>query len=148
MSAQPRNRAELTAEVAAAPDEVFTYLTDHFSDLWPGKHKVITAGDDPAEPMGLGMVRTIKPAGLAGARGADRHPRTPAADRVHGDQRGADPQPPRPPRADADGYRHAPDYSISFDYEPAAAGPLVARMLQTTWALTGRRRMRADLGRL
>lgn len=148
MSAQPRNRAELTAEVAAAPDEVFTYLTDHFSDLWPGNTRVITAGDDPAEPMGLGMVRTIKPVGSPVLE-----------ERIVTHE--------RPRLIEYEVINEAPihnhlgrleltptgtgtrlNYSISFDYEPAAAGPLVARMLQATWALTGRRRIRADLGRL
>jgi uncharacterized protein YndB with AHSA1/START domain len=147
MSAQPRNRAALTAEVAAPPDEVFTYLTDHFSDVWPGTIKVLSPGTDPAEPMGLGMVREVKPAGSP-----------PLEERIITHDR---------PRLieytvinDAPIHNHLGrleltpsgpgtrlDYSISFDYKPAAAGPVVARILKLTWALTGRRRMRSDLGK-
>jgi hypothetical protein len=39
------------------------------------------------------------------------------------------------------------DYSISFDYKPAAAGPVVAGVLKLTWATTGRRKLRAALGK-
>ena len=62
MSSEPRHRVELTAEVAASPDETFTYLTDHFFELWPGKAKVLEAGSDPAEPMGLGSASAWGPA--------------------------------------------------------------------------------------
>jgi uncharacterized protein YndB with AHSA1/START domain len=147
MAAEARNRAELTAEVAASPDETFTYLTDHFLDLWPGRGRVLSAGSDPAEPMGLGMVREVKPAGSP-----------PLEERIVAHE--------RPRLIEYEVINEAPihnhlgrleltptgsgtrlDYTITFDYKPAAAGPLAVRILKTTWALTGRRRMRADLGR-
>jgi uncharacterized protein YndB with AHSA1/START domain len=65
MSSEAKNRVDLTAEVAASPDATFTYLTDHFFELWPGKGKILSAGSDPAEPMGLGMVRWMDPVGSA-----------------------------------------------------------------------------------
>ena len=52
-----RNHVLLTADVAGSPDAVFTYFTDNFFELWPGKAKVLNPGDDPNEPNGLGMVR-------------------------------------------------------------------------------------------
>jgi uncharacterized protein YndB with AHSA1/START domain len=147
MSAQPRNRAEFSAEVAASPDEVFTYLTDHFFGLWPGKGKVVSPGTDPAEPMGLGMVREIKPAGspvLEERIITHDRPRlieyTVINEAPIHNHLGRLELTPK-------GTGTRLDYTIDFDYKPAAMGPVVKRVLETTWALTGRRRMRSDLGK-
>src|SRR3954469_25874987 len=62
-SQNARNRVTLTADVAGSPDAVFTYCTDSFLELWPGKAKVLEPSDDPNEPNGKGLVRWIKPPG-------------------------------------------------------------------------------------
>ena len=142
-ASEPRNRVHLTAEVGASADAVFTYLTDHFSELWPGKARVLEPGDDPAEPMGLGMVRLIHPPGSAALE-----ERIVAHD--------------RPRLIEYTVINEAPihnhlgrleltpttagtriDYTIDFDYRPAALGPVVTTILRTTWATRGRRRLRA-----
>ena len=147
MSSPARNRVALTAEVAATPDEAFTYLTDHFSELWPGRTRVLSAGSDPAEPMGLGMVRRIDPTGSATLEEriiAHERPRlieytviNEAPIHNHLGRLELTPT--------ATGTRL--DYTIGFDYRPAALGPLVAGVLRATWAVTGRRKIRAALGK-
>lgn len=142
-AAPPRNKVELTAEVGASPDAVFTYLTDHFAELWPGKQKVLEAGDEPGEPMGLGMVRLANPPGSAALE-----------ERIISHD--------RPSLIEYTVINEAPisnhlgrleltpttqgtrlNYTISFDYRPAPAGPIAAAVLRATWAVHGRRRLRA-----
>ena len=140
------NHVLLTADVAGSPDEVFTFLTDHFFELWPGKARVLEAGSDPAEPMGLGMVRRMDPPG------------SPALEEriVTHD---------RPNRIEYTVINEAPftnhlgslvltpsgdgthlDYTISFDYKPAFAASIACAVLKSTWAIRGRRRLRAAFG--
>jgi uncharacterized protein YndB with AHSA1/START domain len=141
--APARNKVELTAEVAGSPDAVFTFLTDHFFELWPGKATVLEAGDDPAEPMGLGMVRRMNPPGSAALEErivAHERPRlieyTVINDAPISNHLGQLELTPT-----ATGTRL--DYSISFDYRPAALGPIAGAVLRATWAARGRRRLRA-----
>lgn len=137
-----KNSVHLTAEVGGSADAVFTFLTDHFGDLWPGAMKVLEPGDDPAEPMGLGMVRLVKPPGSAALE--ERivtHDRpnlieytviNDAPIRNHLGRLELTPT--------TQGTRL--DYTISFDYKPAFLGPVAATVLRTTWATRGRRRLR------
>jgi hypothetical protein len=141
--AEPKHKVALTAEVSASPDAVFTYLTDHFSELWPGKAKVLEPGDDPTEPMGLGMVRLVDPPGSAALE-----------ERIVTHD--------RPSLIEYTVINEAPIsnhlgrleltpttagtkliYTIAFDYRPAAIGPVAAAVLRATWAARGRRRLRA-----
>jgi uncharacterized protein YndB with AHSA1/START domain len=138
-----RNIAVLTADVAAPPDAVFTYLTDHFSELWPGKIEVLEPGPDPAEPNGLGMVRRVDPPGSAALE-----------ERIVTHE--------RPTLIEYRVIKEAPisnhlgrleltpagsgtrlRYTISFDYKPAIAGPVVVAVLRGTWAAVGRRKLRS-----
>jgi Polyketide cyclase / dehydrase and lipid transport len=141
-----RNRVHLTAEVGGSADAVFTFLTDHFGDLWPGNTKVLEPGDDPQEPMGLGMVRLVKPRGSAALE-----------ERIVTHER---------PRLieykvinDAPIHNHLGrleltpttqgtrlDYTIDFDYRPPFLGPVVRGVLLSTWRLNGARRLRAAFG--
>jgi hypothetical protein len=144
---QPKNRVHLTAEVDGSADALFTYLTDHFGDLWPGKMRVLEPGDDPAEPMGLGMVRLVKPPGSAALE-----------ERIVTHQ--------RPELIEYEVINDAPihnhlgrleltpttngtrlDYTISFDYRPAPGGAIAAAVLRGTWATRGRRKLRAAFPR-
>ena len=96
----PRNHVWLKADVNAAPDAVFTYLTEQL--------RRALAGQARARERRVGSLRAARPRLRPGhqdarddaARG-DRDPRAPAPDRVQGHQRGrgADVQPSRPDRA-------------------------------------------------
>ena len=141
-----KNHVHLTAEVGGSADAVFTYLTDHFFELWPGKGRVLEAGDDPAEPMGLGMVRLMKPPGSAALE-----ERIVAHD--------------RPRLIEYQVINDAPitnhlgrleltpttagtrlDYTIDFDYRPAFMGPLVRGILLASWRTRGARKLKAAFG--
>ncbi len=136
-----RNRVHLTADLGGSPDEVFTYLTDHFFELWPGKAQVLEPGSDPSEPMGLGMVRRMNPPGSAALEErivTHERPRlieykvindAPLSNHLG-----------RLKLTPTDAGVHL-DYTIDFDYKPAALGPVVRRVLTTTWAMRGRRRL-------
>jgi hypothetical protein len=138
-----RNKVHLTAEVAGSADALFTYLTDHFFELWPGKARVLEPGDDQAEPMGLGMVRLANPPGSAALE--ERiitHDRpklieyTVINDAPISNHLGRLELTPT-----TQGTRL--DYTISFDYRPAFLGPIVATMLRAIWRLRGRHKVRA-----
>ncbi len=142
-AASARNRVHLTADLGGSPDAIFTYLTDHFFELWPGKAAVLEAGSDPAEPMGLGMVRRMNPPGSAALEErivAHERPRLIEYQVINDapihNHLG------RLELTPTDGGAHL-DYTIDFDYKPPAAGPVVTRILSTTWALRGRRRLKA-----
>ena len=142
-AATAKNRVHLTAEVGGSADALFTYLTDNFGDLWAGKMKLLEPGDDPAEPNGLGMVRLVKPPGTAALE-----------ERIITHE--------RPTLIEYTVINEAPisnhlgrlvltpttrgtrlDYTITFDFKPAAAGPIAAAVLRTGWALRARRKLRA-----
>ena len=141
-----KNHVHLTAEVGGSADAVFTYLTDHFFELWPGKARVLEPGDDPAEPMGLGMVRLMKPPGSAALE-----------ERIITHE--------RPQLIEYTVINDAPisnhlgrieltpttkgtriDYTIDFDYRPAFLGPVVRGVLSTTWRTTSVRKLKAAFG--
>ncbi len=140
---EPKQSVHLTAEVGGSADAVFTFLTDHFGDLWAGKMRVLEPGDNPAEPMGLGMVRLVKPPGTAALE-----------ERIITHD--------RPTLIEYTVINDAPisnhlgrleltpttkgtrlDYTISFDYRPAAVGHIAAAVLKAGWATRGRRTLRA-----
>jgi len=142
-SENARNRATLTAQVAGSPDAVFTYLTDSFFELWPGKGEVLEPGSDPSEPNGLGMVRRVDPPGSAALE-----------ERIITHE--------RPTLIEYEVINDAPltnhlgrieltptgtgtsiRYTIDFDYKPAPLGPVVVGILRTTWALRSKRKLRA-----
>jgi uncharacterized protein YndB with AHSA1/START domain len=142
-SENARNHVLLTADVAGSPDAVFTYFTDSFFDVWPGKAKVLTPGDDPNEPNGLGMVRWMKPPGSAALE-----------ERIITHD--------RPSLIEYEVINDAPisnhigrieftptgtgtaiRYTIDFDYKPAFLGPLVAGILKSTWNLRSKRALRS-----
>jgi hypothetical protein len=142
-AATAKHQVHLTAEVGGSADALFTYLTDHFGELWPGRTKVLEPGDDPQEPMGLGMVRLVKPPGSAALEErivTHERPRlieyTVTNDAPIRNHLGR-----LELTATTGGTRL--EYTISFDYRPAALGPIAAAVLRTTWAARGRRKLRA-----
>jgi uncharacterized protein YndB with AHSA1/START domain len=138
-----RNHVLLTAEVAGSPDAVFTYFTDSFRELWPGKYKVLEPGSDPNETNGLGLVRWMKPPGSAALE--ERivtHDRPTLIEYVVINDAPISNHLGRiefTPTASGTSVR----YTIDFDYKPAALGPLVRGILTTTWAVRSRRKLRA-----
>lgn len=144
MSAEnARNHVLLTAEVAGSPDAVFTYFTDSFFELWPGKAEVLSPGDDPNEPNGKGLVRRIKPPGSAALE--ERiitHDRPTLIEYVVINDAPLSNHLGRiefSPTATGTSVR----YTIDFDYKPAFLGPVVRGILSTTWATQSRRKLRA-----
>jgi uncharacterized protein YndB with AHSA1/START domain len=138
-----RNQVLLTADVAGSPDAVFTYFTDSFFELWPGKAKVLEPGSDPNEPNGLGMVRRMDPPGSAPLE--ERiitHERPTLIEYVVINEAPLSNHLGRiefSPTATGTSVR----YTIDFDYKPAFLGPAVRTILKTTWALVSRRKLRA-----
>jgi uncharacterized protein YndB with AHSA1/START domain len=138
-----RNHVVLKAEVAGSPDAVFTYFTDNFFDLWPGKAEVLEPGSDPNEPMGLGMVRRMKPPGSAALE--ERiitHDRPTLIEYIVINDAPISNHLGRiefKPTATGTSVR----YTIDFDYKPAALGPVVRTILASTWAMTSRRKLRS-----
>jgi uncharacterized protein YndB with AHSA1/START domain len=138
-----RNHVVLKADVAGSPDAVFTYFTDSFFELWPGKAKVLQPGDDPNEPNGKGLVRWMKPAGSPPLE--ERiitHDRPTLIEYVVINDAPIHNHLGRiefKPTATGTSVR----YTIDFDYKPAALGPLVRTILGSTWALSSRRKLRA-----
>jgi hypothetical protein len=138
-----KNHVHFTAEVAGSADAVFTYLTDHFFEVWPRTGRVLEPGDDPAEPMGLGMVRLMKPPGSAALEERiithDR-PRlieyTVINDAPISNHLGRIELTPT-----TQGTRI--DYTIDFDYKPAFLGPVVRGVLTTTWRTRSTRKLKA-----
>jgi hypothetical protein len=143
---KPKNRVHMTAEVGGSADAVFTYLTDHFFEIWPGKARVLEPGDDPAEPMGLGMVRLMNPPGSAALEERiithDR-PRlieyTVINDAPISNHLGRIELTPT-----TKGTRI--DYTIDFDYRPPFLGPVVRGILSTTWRTRSVRKLKAAFG--
>ena len=143
---KPKNHVHLTAEVDGSADALFTYLTDHFAELWPGTIKVLEPGDDASEPMGLGMVRLVKPPGSAALE-----------ERIITHD--------RPRLIEYTVINEAPvsnhlgrleltpttngtrlDYTIDFDYKPAFLGPVVRGVMHTGWRTKGVRALKAAFG--
>ena len=139
----PKNHVHLTAEVGGSADAVFTFLTDHFGDLWPGTMKVLEPGDDASEPMGLGMVRLVKPPGSAALE--ERivtHDRPRVIEyRVINDA----PIHNHVGRLQLIPTTHGTrlDYTIDFDYRPAFLGPVVRGVLLMGWRTKGVRTLKA-----
>jgi uncharacterized protein YndB with AHSA1/START domain len=141
-SENARNHVLLTADVAGSPDAVFTYFTDNFFELWPGKAKILNPGDDPNEPNGLGMVRWMRPPGSAALE--ERivtHDRPSLIEYevindapIHNHLGRIEFTPT--------GTGTAIRYTIDFDYKPSFLGPLVRGILTSTWALTSKRKLR------
>ena|SRR5688572_14730559 len=141
-----KNHVHLSAEVEGSADAVFTYLTDHFFELWPGKGKVLEPGDDPAEPMGLGMVRLVNPPGSAALE--ERiitHDRPTLIEYTVINDAPISNHHGRLELTPTTGGTRL-DYTISFDYRPGFMGPVAAAVLRTTWATRGRRKLKAAFG--
>ncbi len=142
-SVNARNRVTLTADVAGSPDAVFTYLTDSFFELWPGKGEVLEPGSDPSEPNGLGMVRRVDPPGSAALEERIITHDRPAL--IEYEVINDGPLHNHLGRIELapTGTGTAIRYTIDFDYKPAVLGPVVVGILRATWATRSKRKLRA-----
>lgn len=145
---EPKQRVELTADVAATPDETFTFLTDRFDELWQGSQETLADGKDPSEPFGLGFRRRMKtPLGTLEEE-IVTHDRPGVIEYVVTDgdvarfhnHLGRIELSERP-----DGGTHI-DYVITYDFKPPALGPVSAAMLKMGWQTRGKRKLRSALG--
>jgi uncharacterized protein YndB with AHSA1/START domain len=138
-----RNRLQMTAQVAAEPDRVFSYFTDQFHELWPGEMKHKGQGSNPDEPLGLGFVRTMHTAAGALDEEIVTHERPNLIEYkvINGDEVKIHNHLGRIELSDRDGGTHV-DYTISFDYRPPWQGPIAAHGIKLAWAVRSKRRLR------
>ena len=140
--AEPRNRVHLTADVAAAPDQVFDYFTNQFDEIWMGKMEHVRQGHDAEEPLGHGFVRRMHtPAGeLEEEIVTHERPRLIEYRVINGDEAKIHNHLGRIELAETGIGTHV-DYTVSYDYRPPWQGPLSIGVLRMGWALRGRRRL-------
>ena len=145
---EPSVHVRLQADVASRPDEAFTFFTEHFDEVWPGKMSELGGGSDPAEPKGLGFRRRIEPPGMPGHLEEEItvHQRPELIEyRVVNDD--------SPISNHVGRIRFTPqaagtriDYSIDFDYSPAALGAVAGGVMKASWALKSKRVLKRRLG--
>lgn len=143
---EPRNKVELSADVAAGPDETFTYLTDHFGEIWPGKMEKLADGTN--EPFGLGFRRRMHtPAGKLEEE-ITTHDRPGLIEYVvtNGDEASIHNHLGRIELTEAPGGGTHIDYAITYDYRPAFLGPVSVGVLKGAWGLRSKRKLHGALG--
>lgn len=143
--AEPRNRVHLTADVAAPPDEVFSFFTDHFDQLWQGKMERVSDGEKKKEPLGLGFVRRMHtPAGVLDEE-IVTHERPTLIEYtvINGDEAKIHNHLGRIVFA-GNGAGTKVDYTVSFDYRPPILGPAAVTAMKLGWRLRGRRVLRRE----
>jgi len=136
------NNVHLSGDFDAAPDEVFTFFTERFDEIWPGKMDRVSDGSDPKEPLGLGFVRIMHtPAGaLREEIVTHERPRlieykviNPEA-KIHNHLG-------RIEFAENGNGGTKVDYAVDFDYRPSFLGPVAAGVMKATWAARGKRKV-------
>ena len=145
---EPRNRVHLAAEVPAAPDHVFDYLTNHFDELWQGRMEHVRKGHSEDEPLGHGFVRRMHtPVGTLDEE-IVTHERPTLIEYtvVNDDDTTIHNHMGRLELTEAGTGGTRLDYTISFDHRPAWRGPLTAGAMRLGWALRGRRRLAKRFG--
>lgn len=145
---EPNHRVHLTADVAAPPDEVFDYLTNHFDEIWQGKMDQVRQGNDPSEPMGHGFIRRMhSPVGKLDEE-IVTHDRPSLIEYkvINGDEAPIHNHLGRIEMADDGKGGTKIDYTVTFDHKPAWRGPLVVTAMKMGWALRGRRRLAKRFG--
>ena len=136
----------MAGEFDATPDEVFTFFTERFDDIWPGKMDRVSDGSDPNEPLGLGFIRIMHTPAGALREEIVTHERPSLIEykvidpdaRIHnhlGRIEFAD---------DGNGGTRV-DYTIDYDYRPPFLGPVAARVMKATWATQGKRKIAAGV---
>ncbi len=142
---EPRNKVHVTADVAAPPDEVFTFFTEHFDQLWQGKMEHLSDGKKKKEPLGLGFVRRMHtPAGALDEE-IVTHDRPKLIEytviddeetKIHNHLGHIE-------FAENGGGTRV-DYTIGFDYRPPLLGHAAATAIKLGWRMRGRRVLRRE----
>lgn len=145
---EPKVHIALSAEVAADPDRTFTFFTDRFGELWPGKMDEIAPAPEGSEAHGLGYRRRIKPPGMPGHLDEEItvHERPSLIEyRVINDD--------SPITNHVGRIRFSPgetgtriDYTIDFDYSPSFLAPVAAASMKASWKLKSKRLLERELG--
>jgi len=139
---QPRNHVQFTIELPAEPDAVFSHFTEHFDQIWPGTQRQVRAAPDGSEPMGLGYVRGVKPPGQPELEEEIiRHERPSLIEyKVINDA---------PISNHLGRISFSPagtgtrvDYTIDYDFKPAALGIVSRTVLHGAWRAEAARKLR------
>ena len=137
---EPKQHVHLSADVAAPPDEVFTYFTAHFDDIWPGKLDHVRDAPEGSEPLGLGFVRRLHtPAGKIEEE-IVTHDRPSLIEYKVINDVPIHNHLGRIEFAERNGGTRI-DYTIDFDYKPSFLGPSTAGFMKVLWALRSKRRL-------
>lgn len=143
---EPRNHVHLTGDFAAGPDEVFTYFTERFGEIWPGKMEAVSNGSNPDEPLGLGFVRIMHTPGGKLREEIVTHERPSVIE-----YRVIDPEASfrnhlgRIAFSESSSGGTRVDYTIDWDHHPSFLGPVAAGVLKATWAARGKRKVAAGV---
>ena len=138
------SHVHMSGEFDAAPDEVFTFFTERFDEIWPGKMDRVSDGSDPSEPLGLGFIRVMHtPAGaLREEIVTHERPRLieykvidPGA-RIHNHLG-------RIEFAETGSGGTRVEYTVDMDFKPPFLGPVAAGVMKATWAAQGKRKVAA-----
>jgi uncharacterized protein YndB with AHSA1/START domain len=144
---EPRNHVRLTGDFAASPDEVFTYFTERFGEIWAGRMEEVGGASDPNEPFGLGFVRIMhSPLGkLREEIVTHERPSLIEYKVIDPDASFRNHLGRIELAGDGSGGTHVL-YTVDFDYKPAFLGPAAAGVMRLGWATRGRRKLRSALG--
>lgn len=142
------NRVVLKAEIDAPIDDVFTYVTDHFDEMWAGGFERIREGDDPAEPSGKGFIRRITPPGLRGHLDEEivTHERPTLIEYAVINEADISNHLGRIEFSE-DGGATRINYTVTFDFKPSFLGPLAVRIMAAGWKLRAARAIRKGTAR-
>ena len=145
---EPAVHVRVQVDLGAEPDEVFSFFTDNFDQVWPSKLTELGGGSDPIEPKGIGFRRRIEPTGMPGHLEEEItvHQRPSLIEyRVINDD--------SPISNHVGRIRFTPqaggtriDYSIDFDYSPSALGAVAGGVMRASWALKSKRVLKRRLG--
>ncbi|MBA2545307.1 MAG: SRPBCC family protein [Solirubrobacterales bacterium] len=141
------NNVHLSGDFDAAPDEVFTFFTERFDEIWPGKMDLVSDGSDPKEPLGLGFVRIMHtPAGaLREEIVTHERPRLIEYKVINEDEAKIHNHLGRIEFADNGNGGTKVDYTIDYDYRPPLLGPVSRAVMNVTWAARGKRKVAAGV---
>ena len=137
---------QLTGDFAASPDEVFTFFTERFDEIWPGKMDRVSDGSDPNEPLGLGFIRIMHTPAGALREEITTHDRPGLIEYkvIDPDAKIQNHLGRIEFKDDGKGGTHV-DYDVSFDYRPSFLGPVAAGVMKAGWATRGKRKVAAGV---
>jgi uncharacterized protein YndB with AHSA1/START domain len=146
--AEPRHTVHLTADVAAPRDEVFTYLTAHFDELWQGRFDQVRPAHEGSEPLGHGFVRRMHtPVGtLEEEIVTHERPSLIEYTVINDHDTTIHNHLGRMELSENGSRRTRLDYTIAFDHRPAWRGHLTAGLLHVGWLVRGRRQLSKRFG--